>query len=139
MTTFTITLILLSITEIAILGVVVFFFTKLRKSEEALSRMQARNDEMLTKLRFSTQLENELVQSFENRLEQLSALEQAMQHREAELRELLQKAEKMTKSPAFLHAAVLTGYRDGKTKRQLAQESGLSVEEIELILEREQA
>ena len=58
-------LIILTLFEAALLCLVVIFFMRLRKSEEVLSKLRDKQDELLNKLRFNTQMERELVTSFE--------------------------------------------------------------------------
>jgi uncharacterized protein HemX len=67
-------LILLTISEVALLGVVIMFFLRLRKSEALLSGIQIKQEEFIKRLQFNTQLENELVATFERRQQELITL-----------------------------------------------------------------
>ncbi|WP_029894449.1 hypothetical protein [Desulfohalovibrio reitneri] len=126
---------LLSATEILLLVLVVFFFFRLRKSEEVLSRLRDKQEELLNKLRFNAQMERELVTSFEQRQAELAELDQALEGRSKELKKLLKQAEELTRSPQFLREVVLTGHRKGRSVQEMARSTGMSVEEVELIID----
>ncbi|EPR42434.1 hypothetical protein dsx2_2823 [Desulfovibrio sp. X2] len=130
-------LILLSLFEILLLALVVVFFLRLRKSEEVLSRLRDKQDDLLNKLRFNSQMERELVTSFEQRQVELAALDQALEARAKDLTKLLKQAQEMARSPQFLREMVLTGHRRGKSPIELARASGMSVDEVEFIIEQD--
>lgn len=128
-------LLALSITEILLLLLVVFFFLRLRQSEAVLSKLRAKQEELLNKLRFNAQLEQEIVSSFEQRQNELSHLDQQLEARAADMKRLLKQAEEVCKSPQFLREIVVSGCKRGKSSQELARATGLSFEEVELIIE----
>jgi hypothetical protein len=128
-------LLLVSLVEAALLAVVVIFFLRLRRSEAVLSTLQERQELLLSKLRFNEELERELMATFSRRQGELMALEDALGARVDELRKLLDQAEKAVRSPYLLRQIILEGRRQGKHPRELAQATGLSVDEVELLLE----
>lgn len=121
--------------ELGLLSLAVLFFIKLRKSESLLQTLQDRQHEFLQRLDFNARLENELVNTFAKRQDELAALEEKLQHRALEMRRLLEQADTFTKSPQFLRQTILSGYRRGQSARALAQATGLSVDEVELIID----
>ena len=128
-------LVILTLFEALLLFLVVVFFLRLRKSEEVLSKLRDKQDELLSKLRFNTQMERELVTSFEQRQTELAALDQALEARAKDLTKLLKQAQEMARSPQFLREMVLTGHRRGKSAKELAKATGMSVDEVELIID----
>jgi len=128
-------LILFTISEIVLLGVVILFFLRLKKSETLLSGLQARQEEFLKRLQFNTQLENELVATFERRQQELVAINNEIENRAAELQKLVDLAGEYCKSPQFMREIIIKGHRAGKSPVQLAKSTGLGLDEIELILD----
>jgi hypothetical protein len=128
-------LLAVSIFEVALLVLLVAFFLRLKRSEALLSALQERQETLLAKLRFNEELERELVATFERRQRELGALEEALSARAAELGKLLNQAEKAVRSPRLLREIVVEGRRAGRSSRELAGATGLSVEEVELLLE----
>jgi len=136
MTTFSTTLLLIvSLTEIVLLAVVIGFFFRLRRSQSVLNSLQERQETLLTKLHFNTELEQELVSTFAKRQAELADLEQQLAARADELRRLVEQAEKAARSPRLLREIIIAGNREGKSPQALALATGLSVDEVELILE----
>jgi uncharacterized protein HemX len=128
-------LLAVSVFEVLLLAVLVAFFFRLKRSEALLSAMQERQTTLLAKLRFNEELERELVATFERRQSELASLEQALSARAQELGKLLTQAERAVRSPRLLREIVVEGRRAGKTPRELASSTGLSIEEVELLLE----
>lgn len=126
----------LSVTELILLAVVIFFFWRLRRSEAVLSSLQSKQDDLLNKLRFNAQLEQELVSTFQQRQQELLDLDTRIEERAKDLRRIIRQAEQLSNSPQMIREAVLAGHRDGKSPSELAQTTGLSQEEIELIIGR---
>lgn len=126
----------LSVTEVMLLVVVIFFFWRLRRSEAVLSALQSKQDELLNKLRFNAQLEQELVTTFEQRQQELMDLDTRIEERAKDLRRIIRQAEQMANSPQMLRETVLAGHRNGKSSQELAQSTGLSQDEVELIIGR---
>ena len=128
-------IILLTISEVVLLGVVIMFFLRLKKSEALLSGIQIKQEEFSKRLQFNTQLENELVATFERRQQELITLNNELEHRVAELKKLVTQADGYCKSPQFMREIILMGHRAGKSPAQLAKSTGLSLEDIDLIID----
>jgi uncharacterized protein HemX len=126
---------LLSLVEVLLLGLVIFFFWRLRQSEAILSQLQNKQDDLLNKLRFNAQLEQELMASFTKRQAELTSLDEQLAERTETLQKLLNQAQEYARSPQFLRETILNGHRQGKNARELAKVTGLSLEEVELIIE----
>ncbi|MGE4551649.1 MAG: hypothetical protein AB7D57_00965 [Desulfovibrionaceae bacterium] len=128
-------LILFSLVELALLVIVVAFFLRLRRSEALISKVQAQQESFLNKLRFNAQMEQEMVETFGRRQTELAALDEQLERRAQELKKLVDQAASLTRSPRVLRQVILEGHDQGKTPAQLAKATGLSVDEVELILE----
>ena len=128
-------LIFFSITEIALLIAVIFFFLRLRKSEELVTRLQVKQEEFVKKLQFNTQLENEMMNTFAERQEELAQLDMMLDRKSKKLKKILSQAEEFSRSPQFLRQIILTGHKEGKPVSRLAKATGLSIEEVELIID----
>lgn len=134
MTLSTLLLLLMSLVEVLLLGAVLFFFARLRKSEAVLASLQSKQEELLAKLRFNAQLEQELVGSFQDRQKELMDLDARLEERARELGRIIRQAEEYQRSPQFLREAILKGRRAGRSAAELSRELGLSVDEVELII-----
>ena len=77
---------------------------------------------------------DELAQSFARRQSELITLNRKLEERAAELTHLVEQAEAISRSPQFLRELILTGHSKGRTADQLAKATGLSRDEVELIL-----
>ncbi|GAB6038855.1 hypothetical protein JCM15519_34140 [Fundidesulfovibrio butyratiphilus] len=130
-------LFVLTASELVLLLLVVVFFARLRKSEDLLTNLRANQAGLITKLEQNARLERELVESFEERQAELLALDDKLQKRREELTQLLSQAEEYTRSPEFLRHVILTGHKKGQPVKALARATGLSVDEVELILDQE--
>ncbi len=97
--------------------------------------LQSRQQEFINKLQFNAQLENELVNTFEKRQEELSRLDQQLEEKSKKLEKIIKQAQEFSKSPQFLRQIILTGHRSGKSPSQLAKSTGLSIDEVELIID----
>jgi len=128
-------IILFTVSEIVLLVVVILFFLRLKKSETLLSGLQANQNEFIKRLQFNTQLESELVATFEQRQQELVALNNQLEKKAAELKKLVNLANEYCKSPQFMREIIIQGHRAGKTPAQMVKSSGLSLEEIELIID----
>ncbi|MGD9609748.1 MAG: hypothetical protein AB7U59_10090 [Desulfovibrionaceae bacterium] len=124
----------LTICELVLLLLVVLFFSRLRRSEDLLAKLQKNQDALLKKLDFNARLEHELVSSFRNRQAELAELDQKLEARRAELERLVKKAEEYTRSPDFVRQIILNGARRGQSSQALAKATGLALDEVELIL-----
>lgn len=127
-------LVFFSLTELALLGMVGAFFLRLKRSEALVQSLQARQVELVNKLHVNAQLEQELVQSFRKRQEELSRLDRLLEERTKQLQALVRQAENYTRSPQFLRQIILTGHGEGKPVQALARATGLSVDEVEIII-----
>jgi len=128
-------LLLASLFEALLLGMVLVFFLRLKRSEALLSSLQEKHERVMAKLRFNAELEQEMVSSFAERQKELAALDKALSARVAELKDLVDKARSVSRSPRLLREVVIEGRRQGKSTQSLALSTGLSVDEVELLLE----
>ncbi len=128
-------LLALTVTELVLLFVVIAFYLRLRKSEALIARMQTKQEEFLNKLRANAQLEQELVDSFERRQSELAKLDTQLSDRVIALNKLLKQADEFAKSPQFLRQVIITGHRQGKGIKELSRATGLSADEVELIID----
>jgi len=128
-------LILFTLSEIVLLLIVILFFLRLRKSETLLSGLQANQADFIKRLQFNTRLENELVSTFEQRQQELVALNSQLENKVEELQKLIKLANEYSKSPQFLREIIIKGHRAGKSTVQLSKATGLGLEEVELILD----
>ncbi|MFP4071049.1 MAG: hypothetical protein ACLFTB_03270 [Desulfovibrionales bacterium] len=132
------TLILLStLLEVVLLGTVVWFFVRLKRSEHLLVSLQEKQRVFLEKININARLEQEMISSFEERQQTLLSLAETLEERESTLRNLLKQADELNRSPQFLRQTVLSGYRKGKSVMSLSRATGLSPGEIELIVDQD--
>lgn len=120
--------------ELVILGVIFFFYMRLRRSERLVSLLQANQQALLGRIEMNARLEKEIVATFAQRQAELQNLEEKLEERSGELRRLLEQAEGIMRSPQFLREIILNGRKKGLSARQIARNAGLSVDEVELIL-----
>lgn len=125
---------LFSLFELAILGGVLVFYLRLRRSESLLNALQGNQDSLLARIEINARLEKEIVATFAQRQAELRNLDEKLEARTLELRRLLEQAEGISRSPQFLRELILNGHRKGLTSRQIAKNAGLSVDEVDLIL-----
>lgn len=124
-----------SITEIILLTAIIFFFVRLKKSESLLNQLQSKQEEFINKLHFNAQLESEIVSTFEQRQLELAQLDQLLDNKTKKLKKILSQAEEFSRSPQFLRQIIITGHKEGKPVSRLAKATGLSTEEVELIID----
>lgn len=125
---------LLTLVEIALFIMLLRFFKRLQKSEHLLTELQANQENILDKLALNANLEQELMQSFTQRQRELTNLDLLLENKAESLRNLLEQAEGVTRSPQFLREIIIQGSRQGQSTVQMAKNTGLSVDEVELIL-----
>ncbi|MBQ4133691.1 MAG: hypothetical protein IJD04_08180 [Desulfovibrionaceae bacterium] len=123
-----------SAAEVIFLLVLFWFFSRLKRSEHLLNKLQANQERLLAKLDINAQLEQELMQSFDERQHELMELEAQMEERIKELKRLLSEAKGVTRSPGLLREIITSGYKAGRSKVELAKSTNLSVDEVSLIL-----
>lgn len=128
-------ILILSLLEVALLAGVIAFFFRLRRSERLLAKLQKNHTDFLSKIEKSVDLEQQFLSNFAERQTELLHLEAQLSEREKQLRNLLQHAENLSQSPQFLRQVILSGRRKGRSIKVLAQSTGLSTDEVELILE----
>lgn len=128
------TILLFSAVEMVLLGAILFFFLRLRRSETLMHNLQANQEMLLARLQTNAELERELVATFAQRQAELRTLDQKLEERAAELRRLLGQAEGIVRSPQFLRELILNQRNKGLSARQIAKNAGLAVDEVELIL-----
>lgn len=127
-------IVLFTLAEMALLGAVLFFFVRLKRSENLLSQLQSNQEQLLLSLHQNAELERELVATFAQRQTELRALDQRLEDRAEALRRLLEQAEGIMRSPRFLRELILNGRKKGLSPQKIALSAGLSVDEVELIL-----
>jgi len=127
-------LIIITGSELVLLILVVGFFARLRRSEDMLQALQTNQAELMGRLQKSAQLEQELLESFEDRQRALMRLEDKLIAREKELSKLVRQAEEVSRSPDFLRQVVLAGLKKGQSAREMAKATGMSQDEVELII-----
>jgi len=132
------TIILFTLAEMALLGAVLFFFIRLKRSEHLLTKLQANQEKLLSHLYQNAELERELMATFTQRQSELRILDQRLADRAETLRRLLEQAEGILRSPQFLREIILNGRKKGLNAQKIALSAGLSVDEVELILSQEQ-
>jgi superfamily II RNA helicase len=125
---------LFTLAEAALLGAVLFFFVRLKRSETLLSRLQANQEKLLARLQQNAELERELVATFAQRQAELRTLDQRLEDRAETLRRLLEQAEGIMRSPSFLRELILNGRKKGLSPQKIALSAGLSVDEVEVII-----
>lgn len=134
MSGYSLLIIFLTVCELALLLLVVLFFSRLRRSEDLLAKLQKNQDSLLKKIDFNARLEQELVSSFQQRQAELAELDQQLEERRTELANLVKKAEEYSRSPDFLRQIIVNGARRGQSSQALAKATGLALDEVELIL-----
>jgi Fic family protein len=132
-------IVLFTLAEMALLGAVLFFFVRLKRSENLLTQLQANQEKLLLHLNKNAVLEQELIATFAQRQTELRTLDQRLEDRAETLRRLLEQAEGILRSPQFLRELILNGRKKGLTAQNIALSAGLSVDEVELILAQEQS
>lgn len=100
-----------------------------------MTRLQVKQEEFVKKLQFNTQLENEMMNTFAERQEELAQLDMMLDRKSKKLKKILSQAEEFSRSPQFLRQIILTGHKEGKPVSRLAKATGLSIEEVELIID----
>jgi cell shape-determining protein MreC len=128
-------IIIFTVSEVILLIIVILFFLRLKKSETLLSGLQANQEGFIKRLQFNTQLENELVATFEQRQQELVSLNRELENKSVKLKKLVDLASEYCKSPQFMREIILKGNNAGKSAIQLAKSTGLSLEEVELIID----
>ncbi len=128
-------LIFFSLTEIILLVAIIIFFMRLKKSESLLNQLQSKQEEFINKLHFNAQLESEIISTFEQRQLELAQLDQLLDNKAKKLKKILSQAEEFSRSPQFLRQIIITGHKEGKPVSRLAKATGLSTEEVELIID----
>lgn len=125
---------LVSIFELVLFFLLLSFFRRLRKSEELLLKLQTGQASLLANLEQNAQLEKDLIASFAERQHELKRLDMQLEERAASLGKLLNQAETVSRSPQFLRELILSGIRQGRSSLELAKATGLSLDEVKLIL-----
>ncbi|MDR2161148.1 MAG: hypothetical protein LBO77_03285 [Desulfovibrio sp.] len=128
-------LIVVSLVELILFFLLLRFFSRLRRSEDLLTRLSSGQESLLDKLAANAELERELMQSFHTRQTELRRLNDALEDREARLSALLEQAEAVSRSPQFLRETIIASAKKGRTPAQLSKATGLSLDEVEIILQ----
>ena len=80
----------LSLLELLILGGVLFFYLRLRRSEGLLNTLQDNQENLLARIEMNARLEREIVATFAQRQAELRSLDEKLEERAQELRRLLE-------------------------------------------------
>lgn len=127
-------LVALTLFEFVLFLLLISFFRRLRKSEDLLLKLQSGQNALLANLDQNAQLERDLIASFAERQRELRSLDTQLEERVVTLKRLLSQAETVTRSPQFLRELILTGVKQGKNPAELAKSTGLSLDEVKLII-----
>ncbi len=127
-------LVFVSLTELLLLFLILLFFWRLKRSENALSNLQASQEDFLIRMAENSALEQELVNSFAARQAELRQLDHSLQERAERLQKLVDQATNISRSPQFLREVIRKGKRQGKSTMELCRSTGLSMDEVELLL-----
>lgn len=124
----------LTIFEFILFFLLFSFFRRLRKSEHLLLKLQTGQNALLANLEQNARLERDLIASFAERQKELRNLDMQIEERVTTLKRLLSQAETVSRSPQFLRELIHSGVRQGKTPTELAKNTGLSLDEVKLIM-----
>lgn len=133
-TIFIILIIACSLMELLILAGALVFYFRLKRSQTLMNTLQDNQQSLLARIEMNARLEREIVATFAQRQAELRELDTKLEQRANELRRLLEQAEGIARSPQFLREIILNGRKKGLSSKQIALNSGLSVDEVELIL-----
>lgn len=126
----------ITIAETVLVVMVFLFFLRLKRSEATLAQLQHNQEQVLESMYRNAALEQDLVDSFSQRQEQLIILNKGLEERIKFLQKLIDQASTISRSPQFLREVILAGREKGQTPAQIARATGLAVDEVELILSR---
>ncbi len=127
-------IIFITIAELILVGLVISFFIRLKKSESVVQRLQEKQEELLERVYRNASLEQEIVATFSQRQEQLTQLIPQVEDRILILQKLVKQAEGISRSPQFLREVIQNARKKGQSIEQIAHNTGLSKDEVELIL-----
>ncbi len=127
----------LTFAELIIIFLVLLFFRRLKRSEEALEHLQRNQEEFMDRLHRNVQLEQEMVTTFIQRQEQLERLNIAMEERIYHLKNLIKQAEEISHSPYLLREIILSSKKKGLSLDMIAKKTNMAKDEIEIILKKE--
>jgi biopolymer transport protein ExbB/TolQ len=128
-------LLILSLIELVLFILLLRFFSRLRRSEDLLTRLRDGQESLLDKLSANAELERELMSSFRTRQTELRLLDEKLEERASRLSALVEQADALSRSPQFLREIIIAGKKKGRTVTQLSKATGLSPDEVELILQ----
>ncbi len=127
----------LTLAEFIIIFLVLLFFKRLRRSEQALEHLQSNQEEFMDRLLRNVQLEQEMVTTFIQRQEQLERLNIAMEERIYYLKNLIKQAEDISHSPYLMREIIMNSKKKGLPLDMIAKKTGMAKDEIEIILKKE--
>ncbi len=127
-------IVLLTAAELVLIALVLTFFIRLKKSEVVIQKLQENQEQLLDRVYRNAALEQELVATFAQRQEQLSNLIPHVENRIATLQKLISQAEGISRSPQFLREVIQNAKKKGQSIEQIVINTGLSRDEVELIL-----
>ena len=79
-----------SVLELMVLGGVLFFYLRLRRSEAMLNALQGNQEALLARIEMNARLEREIVATFAQRQAELQNLDEKLEERARDLRRLLE-------------------------------------------------
>lgn len=124
----------LTIVELVLFVLIWRFFRRLKQSENILAELKNSQSALLARIEVNATLENELMQSFKQRQSELAQLDKLLEERAKSLKTLVDQAGEVSRSPQLLREIIINGNRNGLSLGELARRTGLSVDEVELIL-----
>ncbi len=127
-------LVILTLLELVLVGLILTFFTRLKKSEAIIAALQENQEELLEKVYKNAYLEQELLETFKQRQDSIAKLIPLMEARIHTMQKLLNQAEGISRSPQFLREVIQNSLSKGLTIKEIANNTGLSKDEIELII-----
>lgn len=133
-----ISLMLFSCIEIALFVALLFFYKKVKTSENLIANLYKNQHKFLQMLNANSSLEQEFSKSFAEHVGQLKQLDSETVRRIEQLERLFSRADTVIRSPEFLRETILQGLRQGLSKEVLAHRTGASIQEIEIIATRYQ-
>ncbi len=125
---------IITVAETVLILLVLLFFSRLRRSEALITRLQISQEKVLERIYHNAELEQDLVASFQHRQEQLQILNQKLEERVVMLQRLIEQADGVSRSPHFLREIIVNGQRRGLSVSEIAAQTGLAEDEVELIL-----
>ncbi|MGL4721889.1 MAG: hypothetical protein ACRCV3_01135 [Desulfovibrionaceae bacterium] len=130
-------LVFTSVVECFLLGALIFFYKKIKATENLITNLQSNQHRFISMLNENSSLEHDFMVSFSEHIKNLEILDTATQKRILQLEALLQNADSIIHSPQLLRSLIIQKTEEGISKEELSQKMGISLQDIELILTRQ--